>query len=345
MPTTSLGVGIPTLIGSIVSFLSCTVFAIIYIVFPPKRHYRQILICNLLLADWINSLNNTISGIAVISDWKHRNSLDPGPACTANAWVGQFSVQAIDFNFLVISLSVLMTARKNNVTPEQSCWKLLLVCFVPWIMPIITSNIGLALGAYGPATGNWCWITSEHFGDRYALTHGWRIGIFVITIIIYTWVYIHLRRIYGRLARDSHTSQTTSVDPHARSTVQVIEEIELSSTSQHDDERLLRSNSAGTALKEDVESVNEPYIRPTRELRNMLLLNGYPILYILLWIPGIANRIVEAFGPSPLWLQGLQSTTQWMGFADMITYAFNEQLVRRIRMRWREREGVVECGS
>lgn len=66
-------------------------------------------------------------------------------------------------------------------------------------------------------------------------------------------------------------------------------------------------------------------------VRKMLLLNGYPILYVILWIPGMATRIWEAFGVAPLWLRGMQASTQLVGLANALTYAYNEQLVQRIR--------------
>lgn len=68
-----------------------------------------------------------------------------------------------------------------------------------------------------------------------------------------------------------------------------------------------------------------------KALKKMLLLNGYPILYIILWIPGIANRIAEGVGSSPTWLKVLQASTQLVGLANAATYAYNEQLLRRIR--------------
>lgn len=43
----------------------------------------------------------------------------------------------------------------------------------------------------------------------------------------------------------------------------------------------------------------------------MLLLNGYPLLYILLWLPGMGNRIHEAAtGWSPGWLIAWQGASQ-----------------------------------
>ncbi|KFY31983.1 hypothetical protein V493_00618 [Pseudogymnoascus sp. VKM F-4281 (FW-2241)] len=60
-------------------------------------------------------------------------------------------------------------------------------------------------------------------------------------------------------------------------------------------------------------------------LKKMLLLNGYPIAYIILWIPGIANRLVESLGTSPRWLEALQSSTQFIGLANALTYGLSEQ--------------------
>lgn len=68
-----------------------------------------------------------------------------------------------------------------------------------------------------------------------------------------------------------------------------------------------------------------------KALKKMLLLNGYPILYIILWIPGIGNRIAEGVGSSPTWLKVLQASTQLVGLANAATYAYNEQLLGRIR--------------
>lgn len=66
-------------------------------------------------------------------------------------------------------------------------------------------------------------------------------------------------------------------------------------------------------------------------VRKMLLLNGYPILYVVLWMPGMATRIWESFGVAPLWLRGMQASTQLVGLANALTYAYNEQLLQRVR--------------
>ncbi|KAK0439991.1 uncharacterized protein EV420DRAFT_1228021, partial [Desarmillaria tabescens] len=65
-------------------------------------------------------------------------------------------------------------------------------------------------------------------------------------------------------------------------------------------------------------------------ISKMLLLNAYPIAYIVLWIPGICNRLVEASGHSSRVLQIMQASTQFVGFANALTYGWNENVARNI---------------
>lgn len=72
-------------------------------------------------------------------------------------------------------------------------------------------------------------------------------------------------------------------------------------------------------------------------LKRMLLMNGYPIAYIILWIPGMANRLVEVInGSSPVWLRALQASTQFVGVANAVTYGLNEQ-ARGRAAAWRKK--------
>lgn len=68
-----------------------------------------------------------------------------------------------------------------------------------------------------------------------------------------------------------------------------------------------------------------------KEIKKMLLLNAYPVLYVILWLPGIINRLVEAAGHTSKTLAILQCSTQYVGFANAITYGFNEHLRERVR--------------
>lgn len=68
-------------------------------------------------------------------------------------------------------------------------------------------------------------------------------------------------------------------------------------------------------------------------IKRMLLLNGYPIMYIILWIPGLTNRVLEASGKpsSSKVLAALQCSTQFVGFANAITYGLNRELRQVLR--------------
>lgn len=76
-----------------------------------------------------------------------------------------------------------------------------------------------------------------------------------------------------------------------------------------------------------------------KELRRILLLNGYPIMYVVLWIPGILNRVVESSGGrTSLWLAVLQSSTQFIGLANALTYGWNEGLRQQITTEWQKKK-------
>lgn len=64
------------------------------------------------------------------------------------------------------------------------------------------------------------------------------------------------------------------------------------------------------------------------EIKRMLLLNGYPIMYILLWIPGLTNRAIEASGrpSSSSVLAAMQCSTQFVGFANALTYGLSREM-------------------
>ena len=63
----------------------------------------------------------------------------------------------------------------------------------------------------------------------------------------------------------------------------------------------------------------------------MLLLNSYPLAYIILWIPGIANRLIEATGNKSTVMQLMQASTQLVGLANALTYGWNEKVSSQVR--------------
>lgn len=70
-----------------------------------------------------------------------------------------------------------------------------------------------------------------------------------------------------------------------------------------------------------------------REIWKMLLLNMYPITYLILWLPGIANRIAEGMGYEVRALVIMQSSTQFIGLANAGVYFYKEHR-RDVREWW-----------
>ncbi|KAF4589104.1 hypothetical protein GQ602_002993 [Ophiocordyceps camponoti-floridani] len=391
-----MAIAVPTFIGSLLSFLATLVALGFHFYSPPRRHFRHALVINLLVADFINSLNNTISGAFVLSS-KDQASVDDTPdvACIANAWIGQFSVQAVDFNILIISIIVLYTVLNSRLVSEPSTWATVGICIAAWIPGLITSELperlhvllyadddstakgllGLALGVYGYVSGNWCWIRAQHLGLRYGLTHGWRIAIFIGTIAIYTFIYVHLKRVFGRFrVSGPSTGNTTSRDQtviehdfdntdsqHILVSSSFAVSHELDDMSHTSSETIKNTSSTGKtavwAVAASEAGPSDPaksaYKRPGAggvsrpmsklpappNLKKMLLMNGYPLAYIVLWLPGMINRLAESTGHSPRWLRALQSSTQFIGFVNAFTYGFSEHL-RRVHRHWsKKRDG------
>jgi len=70
-------------------------------------------------------------------------------------------------------------------------------------------------------------------------------------------------------------------------------------------------------------------------IRRMLLLNAYPLAYIILSIPGIVNRLLEASGHKSHIMQAIQASMQFVGLANALTYGWNERMGTRVRERFR----------
>jgi hypothetical protein len=50
-----------------------------------------------------------------------------------------------------------------------------------------------------PVSGNWCWISGKRTDLRYALGHGWRFCIVLMTIGIYVYIWMYMRRHFKTL--------------------------------------------------------------------------------------------------------------------------------------------------
>lgn len=146
-------------------------------------------------AEFINTLNNSISGLIYVRTRK----LSPGPACTANGFIGQITVQAVDFTILAIVLVTLLTITRKTYLPDVSIRAKALICASTWIVPIITSIVAVSLNVMTPVSGNWCWITAKRPDLRYSLTHGWRIGIIFLTVLLYAYIWWFVHRHFKAL--------------------------------------------------------------------------------------------------------------------------------------------------
>ncbi|VUC28821.1 unnamed protein product [Clonostachys rosea] len=368
-----LAVSIPTFVGSSLSFFAASTVLLLQLIYPPGRHFRHALIVNLLISDLMNSLGNTISGAYFLSQGSTpATNANPSAACVANAWVNQLSVQTIDFNILLISVIVLISVVRAHWISDLSTRAQIFFCVGAWIPGLITSNVALGLNSYGFVSGNWCWIRTDRLDLRYGLTHGWRLAIFFATIAIYTCIYVQIKRIYGKVRAVGGTfdlsveSQTRDPElglPHTSDTHQVLPSGE--STLPQGNGSQQQANSGGfhpsfsrqtsTSGTRSVAPLNsqpsftptlksQEFMPPPPKIQKMLLMNGYPIAYIILWIPGIANRLVEStHGSSPQWLSILQASTQFIGLINALTYGISEQMKRRAWESWKHRHDFVRA--
>ncbi|TLS24756.1 hypothetical protein PpBr36_08900 [Pyricularia pennisetigena] len=194
-----------TLAGSLLSCLATSAVLVSFVAYrKEQRTFRHVLILNLTLSEFINSLNNSISGTISIRD----KEIEPGVACTVNGFVGQLSVQAADFSILAIAIVTLLTVTRRAFLPAASTGKKIFLATLVWIVPLFTSTFATAQGAMAPVAGNWCWITASRPDLRYALTHGWRFLVIFSTIIIYAYIWWYMSRHFHSMVQIQRTGLT-----------------------------------------------------------------------------------------------------------------------------------------
>ncbi|KAK6330600.1 hypothetical protein TWF718_002798 [Orbilia javanica] len=212
--TLSFTIAVLNLIGSLSSFLGSGFIVVTYLLLPIKRHFRHSLILNLAIADFINSSNNSTSGL-----WRliQRREIPDSPGCIANGFLGQLSVQATDTSILAIAIvTVWSLTRKTTICETLPRTTTALICASTWLLPLTTSFIVLGLNRYGPVSGNWCWIKAEPSYFRYVMTHGWRFAFIFSEIVMYTYLHFYIRKRFGAFLDasrcSSHTGRSTVRD-------------------------------------------------------------------------------------------------------------------------------------
>ncbi|KAL6169298.1 hypothetical protein ACJQWK_04333 [Exserohilum turcicum] len=389
-------VAIPTLIGSLCSMVATACVLVCYVVYRhQQRSFRHALVLNLGLAEFINSVNNSISGIYAVAN---RHDLRPGTVCVVNGWVGQWSVQAADFSVLAIAIVTLLTITRKTYMPTVSTLKKVLICSSVWIMPTISASTVAGLHAISPVSGNWCWISADRTDLRYGLAHGLRFTIIFSCIFIYVYIWFYMRKHFSNLnirtftnsydpritSKHRKSRRSAPAPPKSNSQTELNEinveyrfEVEHThthgnSTTKEDVEHSAVDWEKHQSYKSDISLPPSSYNMDSRaspavdkeieagkastgtqdtgfnltgatqhsvcsqrsldkEVNRMLLLNAYPILYIILWMPGIINRLVEASGHKSHVLTVLQSSTQFIGLTNAITYGFNEHLRKTVK--------------
>ncbi|PBP27641.1 hypothetical protein BUE80_DR001420 [Diplocarpon rosae] len=323
-------------------------------ILPQKRHIRHALIINLTVADCINALNNSSSGMSVLLG---NEPLSPSTACTVNGFVGQLSIQAVDFSILTITFVTMWIVTSSRSRRDWShAW---IVAFVAatWTVPLITSSIALGMGVYVPASSNWCWIKPTPIYLRYVLTHGWRFVIIVAVIAMCIYIQIYIRRhsrLMSSMVRPSEVQgwQQASGQKETQKDLELCQMSTLTSaTTKYCAFPIQQSNfstdqvpqSKGVFTKQRGDKQEELMIQSAAKkdqqlsIQRAMLLHAYPILYIVLWIPGISMRIVDATGGKSEVLKYMQSSTQFIGVANALTFGWNEKIGQQLRARFRRR--------
>lgn len=315
-------------------------------------------------AEFINSWNNTLSGFTVVST---QNYLTAGFTCDLNGWVGQVSVQAADFSVLAIAVVTFLTITFNARVLNLTVDKQRLVCAAVWVIPLATASIAAAMNKIEPVTGNWCWISREPLYLRYVLGHGWRFAIFCAVIGLYLGIFLHVRR---RLAQRNNTptldrsySFGMYTDSASDTNVSMVHNElirgkhgmptmprEAVTRSSSDRNRETGLDAAQEAKQNAQQRLGvKPRIRVVQsstldhDTKHWLLLSLFPLAYILVWIPGLANRFAELVGYQADWLIALQATTQLTGLVNALVYGFREHReLHKRQVQARERKYIKE---
>ncbi|KAI9885187.1 MAG: hypothetical protein M1823_003026 [Watsoniomyces obsoletus] len=216
----------------------------------------------------------------------------------------------------------------------------------------------LGLGLYHPVTGNWCWIQAKPVYYRYVLTHMWRFLFIALSTGIYAYAYFYVNRHFKRLRflgsrnnvgfkdedgfdnplteRNNHTFSPSSHQGIMVSRSFTCQELHASQHKTHDNHNKESASSFSLSSTKPMTTTARYDLSATEaHIKKMLLLNAYPIWYIILWIPGIAYRFVEATGNTSRVLVILQASSQFIGLANAISYGLNERILGQLKQKFR----------
>ncbi|CCT70653.1 uncharacterized protein FFB20_02783 [Fusarium fujikuroi] len=130
----------------------------------------------------------------------------------------------------------------------------------------------------------------------------------------------------GGVVRHRPTASKSGADPTIlEDSSSLFPEPSQARQSQQSQLSVLQTNASEFHMRPDADQVE-------LEIKRMLLLNAYPFMYVLLWMPGLVNRLMEASGnPNSKTINvALQAPTQFIGLANALTYGFNHYLRNRL---------------
>ncbi|KAL1846679.1 hypothetical protein Daus18300_014167 [Diaporthe australafricana] len=127
----------------------------------------------------------------------------------------------------------------------------------------------------------------------------------------------------GQCHEAEHTYMRRVIDSHTEGKDDPIKRPELvRSAFSYDDDAERRTRQRRLALKPRLRIIQSSKL--DQEMWHWFLLSAFPLSYILVWIPGLANRFVELSGNRSSWLSALQAMTQLTGLVNAMVYGLRE---------------------
>ncbi|KAH9884055.1 hypothetical protein F4778DRAFT_573550 [Xylariomycetidae sp. FL2044] len=353
-----------TLTGSLLSAIATGCVLITFVVYRHnQKSFRHALVFNLALADFINAVDLGISGSFYVHE--HVLYPGPactfnGWLCQVSVQATDFSILAISLATLLVvtkksRLMTMSATKKTLICLSVWIWPLITsttITALGEMEPVSGNWCWISQGRtdlrYGLAHG-WrfaimlitlaiysyiWWYISRHFkslgGIRPTPPVWKRVKHKERTPVLGAETHPVLSSFYDQLSSHRKVSHFESRSQGSESElleyptvcrpyVQRIEDADTTTHAAHCPESSVPSSISPTGL-------SHPQQQAERNIKKMLLLNGYPIMYVILWIPGLVNRVMEASGntSNTRVLAILQCSTQFVGFANAVTYGLNQ---------------------
>ncbi|EWG53557.1 hypothetical protein FVEG_17139 [Fusarium verticillioides 7600] len=326
-----------TLAGSVMSFFATTSVLVSFAIYRHHIHtFRHMLILELMLFEFANNLNNSTSGI-----WHLKNGeLSIGRLCTVNGFIGQFSAQGVDLSILAVAVVTLFTVTRRIYMPAVSMTKRLRpdtpanrkVACLPVRKPRrngvqVTDHEEFELDPLELVQPNTTATKPAMFPEESQPPPSPRKNRFKeINLEFGERTQAGPSEAQGASVRHRPTASKSGADlPRPEVTGNLFAEVYTPRQSQHSQISALQTNASEFHMRPSTDQVE-------LEIQRMLLLNAYPFMYVLLWAPGLINRLMEASGnPNSKTINvALQAPTQFIGLANALTYGFNHYLRDRL---------------